>query len=616
VYFNGYDLVYNEETKRMINDKVINMETINYLNNTPERIAKYILQKKFTLTNTEQYTDKIDPLYLFKESDDNDQTYRNLFLLTNATLHKIYNMIFIRKNPRLDMITNSHGKYYGNKKQRHNNNTGLTSEITFNKNDDKVERNKFGLPQVLYNIKMGVYSFEECYESYDTDVCGFNTACYIIMYEKNEDKIIEYFNNSDKFNSKNLNKYDLSYVQLAALLNRLKIVKMFINKKNFADVMKIAVYEDNVELYKMTYKLISSDERYRFTRAQLIAQKAYDICKELYGELMEDEIAVQSVKTQGFDVTVIDKIDENDMQSFVKLHALNPNSWSTIRQYLINRCEKKNIIETDKYKLDGYSANEMNFYNYQLSKINNNTSYKFNKFFAAMTSTETDYKTSLSVTFASPLNSILLRHTFLQLIDGYLNPDYAFNSKEINNMLLYLDNVELIKNHKNQKELECFLTSNKNQMKENYTKFVKDNYDKVSSIELYNTLLLNTNEHSLAYSKLELSDNYSRTENAIGYTPDDIIIFATIRDYCESALPNKVRSESVKNINRSLHIIPFVQKVDTKLAQELLPEMFKFAQFASKNEYVILSEDSTQTCVPSRSAVSNRKIESSDEDED
>ena len=70
-------------------------------------------------------------------------------------------------------------------------------------------------------------------------------------------------------------------------------------------------------------------------------------------------------------------------------------------------------------------------------------------------------------------------------------------------------------------------------------------------------MLYNNYDHDMAYNTSTLNTHYERCENAIGYTPDDIIMFKTINDYYIKAIPNATRSKSVMNIDRSLPIVAF-----------------------------------------------------------
>jgi hypothetical protein len=288
----------------------------------------------------------------------------------------------------------------------------------------------------------------------------------------------------------------------------------------------------------------------------------------------------------------LDKIEENNVAEFLKYYENNKKYHQAIIKYLQERCVKV-IDEKNKYKVFGFNEMEKKFYNYQLNKHCENTSSKYNTFLSMITSTETAYNGAVNINFANPLNHWETRHIFVKMTEGYLDPQYKFNLDDINQMLLFLDKIELINNNKNQKELMQFLVNNKKSLGSNYSNFVNDNYGRISSISLYNNLLRNTKEHELAYSELKLNGDYKREENAIGYTPDDIIMYRTIKDHYECAIPNKERSNAIKNIDRTKQIIKFNEtEVEmNKLAENLLPEMFNFTQFTTKNDFVILLND-------------------------
>jgi hypothetical protein len=604
VWFDGYSLKHNSDAENELKTRTINLTKVSQTFNAQNRIAKYAQYKGWKLKNVSAVTANIDPLYLFKECRSHDKLFQNLFLLNNDTLNKIYEKIFIRKNPNLVAIRNNRSDDYSyqqnNKTVKTHKNTGLSSQIELRPDITETLCNQFGLPDILYRVKTGKYTFEELFESMETDICGFNVSCYMIMYEPSEEKIIEYFNNSEKFTSKNMNKYNLSYVELSALLNRLKLVKFFLKKKNFKNVMAIAVYEDNVELYKMTYKMISSEERYLYKKEDLLKKKAYAICEELYGELKESEKQINS--TNYARTHESDKLKEIDTftthEEFIKYYYENKKNQTSIMEYVISR-SVKTITETDKFKINtGMAVIERLFYQYELEKINKNTNNKFNEFLTTILP-EKSYNDHISKTFNNPLNDLSAKYIAIKMHEGTLDPAYMFNNNIVNKVLVFLDNVKLIENNKHKKQLfDNILTAFKSELGPNFKEYMKKNYERVSSIKYYSQILANTEWHDNAYDNCVLDQGYQRCENAIGYTPDDVILFKTLNYYYdmlkddawEDAIDccDEVRSHSVRFIDRSKPIIPFVGTVDKNKVKQAIPEMFNF-------EHVLDSDNNNNT---------------------
>lgn len=140
-----------------------------------------------------------------------------------------------------------------------------------------------------------------------------------------------------------------------------------------------------------------------------------------------------------------------------------------------------------------------------------------------------------------------------------------------------MDNTKLIESTKNKKQLfENVLTVYQKELGPNFTEYMKRNYERVSSIKYYSQMLFNSEWHDSTYENNTLDIGYLRVENAIGYTPDDIIIFKTINDHFNNAKPNHNRSQSIKNIERNKKIFPFIGTVDRNKVGQVIPEMFDF----------------------------------------
>jgi len=405
------------------------------------------------------------------------------------------------------------------------------------------------------------------------------------MYEPDENRVIEYFGNSERFSSKNYNRYKLDYVHIAALLNRLRLVKFFLNKSNYKSVMEIAVHEDNLELYEMAYKLNSSEDRYMFTKEQLIESKAYRICEELYGQEF-----VQSFESKQRNCELSDSIERIEtVEEFVSFyHDNNTNDTDKtdkqkrVLQLIIQKCEKQ-VIRDDLYKTESFTPIEKMLYDSEIERINRQSDIKYNKFLLNISKDEKEYTNMITVHMSNPLDDLKNRYLAIKMSQGILSNDYQFNVTILNKVLFLLDDVELIKFNEYKSLLYRRVKTGNYELGPNMTEYINKNRSMISTIKHYDELLCNDPTHSDAYDNNTLDPAYVRKENAIGYTPDDIIIYKTFNEWCDKKTPNKNRSISVKLIDRTKPIIPFDGKVDMKSALQIIPEVFEFSHICGEN---------------------------------
>jgi hypothetical protein len=125
---------------------------------------------------------------------------------------------------------------------------------------------------------------------------------------------------------------------------------------------------------------------------------------------------------------------------------------------------------------------------------------------------------------------------------------------------------------------------------DNIKKYVNEHLRKTTDPTLYSEILSNTPDHDLTYTKSILNPGYCRKENALGYTPCDIIIYQTFKDYTNNYgvvemkkskfidpqysskyLDN--RRKSVKVIDRWAPILPYTDQPNKDAIMKLLPEL-------------------------------------------
>lgn len=632
VYFNGYLNYPNNSVSQLVN-KVIDVTRINPRPLTFDRLAKYIQFKKFNLTNLAESLSQIDPLYFFKECNNIDKTFQMLSLVNDNSLLEIYNLIFIRNNPsytKMHQVTqygranDSNQSSTSDKKYLHQD-RGMSSELEDLVKIDYQQYNNFGLHKTLYGIKNGTYVFDELFECMETDIAGFNVSCYMVMYEKDENVVIQYFGNAEKFSSKNFNSYDLSYLEIAALLNRQKLVKYFMHKTNYKTVMEIAVREDNLDLYLMAYKLFNGDDRYLFTKEQLLKSQSYKICAELYGDAsvsiaqtatksLNEPIRSEQIRLSVDSIVSRAQVQHNEgnyIESFVKYYYENQQYLSIIYNYVISRCVK-NVIMTDAYKWNSLSTIEKEFYGYKAQQINDNTQQTYNALLENIIETKSVYDTVTTVSLDNPLKKLKDKYTAIQMHSGHLDDSYNFDNETINELIVYFDNIELINKNQNKKMLlENVL--NRYQLKTNLSTYKKNHFER-DTVLYYSKMLYNTHDHDNAYKESRLSAEYERRENAIGYTPDDIIIFKTFNDHRDKKI-DPIRSQSVKNIKR-IDIMQFTEKVTRDHVLAYMPEIFNFEHTIETALKTSPTKEADATCQRTGKYIQLDKSSSEEDDED
>jgi len=172
--------------------------------------------------------------------------------------------------------------------------------------------------------------------------------------------------------------------------------------------------------------------------------------------------------------------------------------------------------------------------------------------------------------------------------------EYKFNDILINELIINMDEPSMISGTPYKRFLMEMLQNrsandNDHPIGNNIRKYVDEHLRKTTDPTLYSEILSNIHDHDLAYTESILQQNYIRKENALGYTPCDIIIYQTIRDYknnygvtdkknkfIDSQYSTKYldnRRKSVRLINRSAEILPYTDVPNKEMILKLLPEL-------------------------------------------
>ena len=594
VAFDGYQIIVDPSSVSEIRNRTIVFNGSALKHQTAERIGKYVHKKQFGLLVEKDTLNNVNPLYLFRESHGFDKFMQLSKLLQDYTLQNIYKLLVIRTNFDSNNL-NAMVKYAtGDKLAKYDDSqheetalTGksLTSYIKEKEFYDMNQFNQFGQPKLFEAIRKGNYTPNNLYGQQISDMCGFNTTCMMVLFEPDEHKVIAFLKDIYKVGSKNMNQYKINYLTMSSLLSRLDVVSYLMNSTNYRDVMKIAMKEDNLELYKLAYCTHSSKDRYLFSKEELLKYSAFSIYEELYGT---DDINQNVRKNVSDDYTQYLK-DITVDEFIVKYSKMGDTEKNKIKNFLIANSVKE-IKCTDATMVNEMSTVEIMLYNIQLDKINHSTKIQYNKLLKNILSQDS-YKKHTTVNYENPTKHrpIEYRANLIEIHSKKkISHDYKFDDELINNLIVEMDDPQMV-SHTTYKRFLMDMLKNY-EVKENLKKYANDHLRKTNDPTLYSEILSNTIDHDLAYSESILNANYVRKENALGYTPCDIITYQTLRDYannygvCDDKYNKYVdphyssknlvnRRKSVRNINRNLPIIPYTGTPTMDAILKLLPEL-------------------------------------------
>lgn len=596
VAFDGYQIIYGMENIKLFESYLINFADIKQRNQTTERLAKYVHKKHVGLIVPESIFNTIDPLYLFRESHGFNKFLQLTKLCQDTTLEKIYKMIVIRKNFDSNNLNNmiryskvDRTSNYGNSSKKDSALKGksLSAHLKDRETFAPELFNKFGQPILFENIRKGTYKFEDLYNQQISDMCGFNVTCMLVLYEPDQDKVISFLKEIYKVGSKNMNRYKMNYLTMASLMNRLKIVTYLMNADNYKFVMNIAMKEDNLELYRLAYCTHSSKDRYLYDKNMLLKYKAYNIYRELYDstELIDVDVAQPTIRDN---VVVAKDLSNED------LIVMLADSDKRVRQqnYIVEHSYKTIVeMEDAEYRKDSMTDVETLMYVNYLEKINKETDVEYNRMLKNLVSME-EYKKLTTIKFSNPTRHLSLKDKSMLIKihkEHKIKENYDFKNNLVNDLIIYLDDPKMIKHTEDKHVLMDMLSGR--ELGPNLKKFVEEHMRKTIDPTLYSEILSNTDSHNSAYLYSVIEADYERKENALGYTPCDIIIYQTIRDYvndygnirtknaaddsdirCSKYLDN--RRKSVRMIDYSKKIINYEASENVNKIRKILPELF------------------------------------------
>lgn len=591
VAFDGCQILFDESAIDELKNCTINYNNCIITTMTINRLAKYIHKKNFGLLISPNMLENLDPLYLFRDSNGFNKFMQLSKLLNDSTLQNIHKLLSLRVCFDFRALSiNSMTQYDSEILDETLKGKALSSNLKSFELFDPTLYNKFGQPKLFELIKKGQYNLSDLYDQQIVDMCYFNVTCMVVLYEPDEQKIIDLIKNIHHVGSKNQNKYKLNYLHMACLFNRQTLVGFLMNESNYKMVMEIAVKEDNYELYKMAVATYNSGrDKYMYDKNTLLQYKAYGIYKELYENFeSEDENFEDFLETH-----LEDQLKDMTLENFmIKYFKSNQKDQTRILSFLIKKCVKE-TKQVDKYMLEPGSMTEVEnvLYKIYYDKINAETEVKYNRMLKNVVD-EATYNKHIKVNFENPFKNNTLESR-IKLIEIYtskvLPNDYKFDDRFINELIIHLDDPTMIKDTPFKRLLIDNVLS-RIDVKNNMKQYVIDHLRKTNDVTLYSQMIANTAEHDLAYTKSVLNSDYSRQENALGYTPCDIIIFQTMNDYYNNygigknyvkdvGYSNKYlenRRKSVRNINRNKPILEYNEIPDKAKVVALLPELFCF----------------------------------------
>lgn len=598
VGFDGYQILATPDSLPELMSRTIIYDRNHYKHQSAERLAKYVHKKQLGLVVDQSTLDSIDPLYLFRESHGINKLMQMTKMLQNTTLQNVYKMLTIRTNfdsNNLNAIVKYSGRdrlaQYDVSESEETALTGkaLTSCVKDKSGLDMCLVNVFGQPKIFESIKKGTYMVSDLYGQQINDMSGFNVTCMMVLYEPDEQKVVDFLKDIYKVGSKNVNRYKINYLTMASLMNRLKIVSFLMNATNYRKVMNVAMKEDNLELYKLAYCTHSSKDRYLYDKETLLKYNAHSIYAELYDDDNKNE---SKQNNQSDDLT--SGLDCIDVAEFIiKYSKMSSSDRRIITNYLVKKSVK--VIKIPRsFVLSDIPEAEQIVYNILCERINKSTNKHYNLLLKNIITPDL-YTKSIEETFENPFSnrSIEDRALYLNIYATKKVPiEYKFDNQLINELIIHMDDSTMVSQSPYKRFLMDMLQARTDNepIGDNIKKYVNDHLRKTTDPTLYSEILSNTSDHDLAYATSILNPGYCRKENALGYTPCDIIIYQTFKDYSNNYgvaemkksklidpqysskyLDN--RRKSVRMIDRSTKILPYTDQPNRDAIMKLLPEL-------------------------------------------
>lgn len=476
-----------------------------------------------------------------------------------------------------------------------------------------------GRSNILNSIKNNSIQLDAKTRSLDVyDNSMFNIYCNMIMYTHSDDELIKNYELKDMF-AKNKNLYNISYINLATLLNRQKLVKYILEKNkditniSFEQLIEICLFMDNVnmllilqEFHKFNIKFYE-DKLKKYNSLSIANYYCIKINKYQQLDDVQKIVNMDTSSRKAYLHNLWYKwgyyyniVNINDFFTTCDYNSLTVDEIKMIttlehsnKQTLYDKC-LENLIKTytltDNQNVYSENSFEHKWFNIIFKQTNNNEKLKdTNKnLYSIKILKEVFYKSDdevnklVNIEFKNPIKDI--NPFVLEIMKNVYNNNFkAFQDykkiyrrdnnlyEPLKDLLIYLDNIEILNAVIESSYVEEFLKINKQYLNSNLGKYITDlensriNLQKDDVFTRYAKVLCNTPDHISVFKIGKLNKKYSRIENVFGLTPCDYVINKLLYFYNSIINHNETVNEDIllllTNLRQSLHNINLEQSV-------------------------------------------------------
>ncbi len=398
-----------------------------------------------------------------------------------------------------------------------------------------------------------------------------------MYYEKDEDlmKMWEFKN----MICKDKNLYNISYLELAVLLNRKEFVKYILDKKKAEKINMNSVCQnliplcfmmDNIEMLLLLNDYYKIDVNYcdkelkRFNALNI----ANHFCMKIdrYQKLNTIE-KLKNMDENGrktylhnlwynwgyYYSTVNLKSIYNDIDYFTlsieELNMINELE-RTNKKELKNKCQndlKRKCLLGDKPLYEDGSFEHLWFeYEYnkvlekEISKSVDRHDYAIKILRELFSETQEDLEKILSFKFENPVQKVnpfvfsIMKAVYNKDFDSFKEYKKIYRKREeykpLEELLIMMDNLEVVKRVVGENSVETFLKEREEELKSNLREHLKElrsrriNLENDNVFSKYSNILKNSDDHQKVFHRGQLRKDYERSENAFGFTPCDYVV--------------------------------------------------------------------------------------------
>ena len=458
------------------------------------------------------------------------------------------------------------------------------------------------LLDIKYNKNLAVNKYYNI-NVYDNSL--FNPLCYMIFYSLNEDPILDAWNNKHQL-CKNRNLYDLSYLDLAIMMNRQMLVKHILEKTKitiYKSLVTLCIKLDNIEMFLLLKKhfsfgvsyyknLMSTYNSENITNHFCITMEQKDSLIAKMKNMTSDDRALMFNK---FHMTQCDYyvrniknfFDKIDYQTFsvTELRMIIKLRRNIDELYIACIGDIIHEITIEKGHENIYEKGSFEYYWYekrlndlkQREKSKDIIRHQYALKVIKELFREKDLKKELIVVFTDPVIDIDPFHLNMMKIcykkDTNLLKKYPTsgklwddNFKNLRDHVISLDDIDVLKCFAKNKTLENFLKQHYEKLGASLKKYIDEiNKEKINIrkdyiYEKYATAFKNNHDHISVLKDGILSRDCKREENVFGYTPSDYII-NQILYLCTKSELSEYQLYKLCNLRKSLRKIEALRQI-------------------------------------------------------